>query len=288
MKTDEQPDTQPVAVPEEAAPEAEADSGGAWPPPSEGTPGFSVRDRRRFANLTELPPHPEEAPAPEVGPPVASPSEIAREPASWAALESEEEPEEEPWVELQQELRRVGRELFKNTRQAEANLQIFGEVLEEIQRLPAVYSETVWQMKAGLLKEVLGVLDGLEASLRAGQEMLTRLSASAQPPRSSWWNFFSPPRESADLVAPLRQWLEGQQILHRRLLSILHSQGVQQIESVGQRFDSRLHRAVALEARSDLPPGTILTEEVKGYMLDGRILRYAEVVVSNHEQNNRN
>lgn len=259
--------------PGEVTPEPEVDPWVARQQSSEAESGFSVHDRRRFANLLEEQSQPEvtSEPAPDV----------------WIALEPEQEPEEEPWVELQQELRRVGRELSKNTRQAEANLEIFSETLEEIQRLPTVYAETVWQMKAGLLKEILSVLDGLEASLRAGREMLTRLEASAPPAHSPWWKVLSSPRQPADLVATLRQWLEGQQILHRRLLSLLHSQGVQEIESVGQRFDARLHRAAAIETRSDLPPGTILSEEVKGYLLDGRILRYAEVVVSSYEQNHR-
>jgi hypothetical protein len=38
---------------------------------------------------------------------------------------------------------------------------------------------------------------------------------------------------------------------------------------------------------SDFPAGTIVGEEGRGYTLDGKILRYAEVIVAKNEWNRR-
>jgi GrpE len=38
---------------------------------------------------------------------------------------------------------------------------------------------------------------------------------------------------------------------------------------------------------SDVPAGTIVGEERRGYTLDGKILRYAEVIVAKNEKNRR-
>jgi molecular chaperone GrpE len=90
-----------------------------------------------------------------------------------------------------------------------------------------------------------------------------------------------------EAVATLDQWLGGQRLLYERLQMVLQSAGVRRIESEGQSFDPSRHRAVSTEARDDVPPGTIVGEEMRGYMLDGRILRYAEVIVAKNEQDSR-
>lgn len=91
-----------------------------------------------------------------------------------------------------------------------------------------------------------------------------------------------------EAMATLSQWLEGQQLIYERLQTILQGAGVRQIESAGQAFDPSRHRAVSTESRVDVPAGTIVGEERRGYTLDGRVLRYAEVIVAKNEQDSRN
>jgi hypothetical protein len=83
----------------------------------------------------------------------------------------------------------------------------------------------------------------------------------------------------------MRQWLDGQQLIYDRLQMVMQNAGVRQIETEGQTFDPARHRAVSVETRNDVPSGTITGEERRGYTLDGRILRYAEVIVAKNEQN---
>ncbi|MGH9833526.1 MAG: nucleotide exchange factor GrpE [Blastocatellia bacterium] len=84
-------------------------------------------------------------------------------------------------------------------------------------------------------------------------------------------------------LGAMNQWLDGQQLLYERLQTALRAVGVRQIETEGQMFDPALHRAVSTEARTDVPAGTVIGEERKGYTLDGKILRYAEVIVAKNE-----
>lgn len=160
--------------------------------------------------------------------------------------------------------------------------------------------------------------DGLEwlqeriESLRTGERRESAEGAREIAPQPFWrWGFWrerfrqwalrapSPqtdgvgdgaaPRNVLDeAMATLGQWLDGQQLLYERLQTILQGAGVRQIESEGQAFDPSRHRAVSTEARVDVPAGTIVGEERRGYTLDGKILRYAEVIVAKNEQDSRN
>lgn len=87
----------------------------------------------------------------------------------------------------------------------------------------------------------------------------------------------------AESAVAMQQWSEGQRLLAARLQTILQTAGGRAIDTLARAFDPSLHRAVAVAQRDGLTPGTIVGEELKGYLLNGRILRYAEVVVARHE-----
>ncbi len=72
---------------------------------------------------------------------------------------------------------------------------------------------------------------------------------------------------------------EGIKMVLNHFKGALQKQGVQQIESLDKNFDPNLHEAVAQE-NSEHPAGVILKEHSKGYTLHGRLLRPAQVIVS--------
>ena len=196
--------------------------------------------------------------------------------------------------ELSQEVRRVGRELFKANRAAERNHGMFEAALEELQQLaaalahlPGQSTESGFQAKASLCEELIRMADALEASLASAKEILARLQENAQQPNQGIIFWFSAARHLraalVDSVEAMSRWRDGQQLLYQRLTSALNSAGVRAIESIGRPFDPALHRAVAVERRSDVSAGTIVGEELKGYILEGRVLRYTEVVVARNE-----
>lgn len=73
--------------------------------------------------------------------------------------------------------------------------------------------------------------------------------------------------------------LEGLKMVQQQFQSVLEKRGVQVIRTVGTPFDPDLHEAIGQEP-SDLAPGNITQEHVRGYTLHGRLLRAAKVILS--------
>ncbi len=73
-------------------------------------------------------------------------------------------------------------------------------------------------------------------------------------------------------------WLDGIRLIHRKFQALLEINGVTEVLADGQPFDPNLHEAVMY---GDGPEGTVTNVVQKGYMLGGRVLRPAMVVVGN-------
>lgn len=71
----------------------------------------------------------------------------------------------------------------------------------------------------------------------------------------------------------------GIQMVLDQLNQALHRHGVEPVVASGGAFDPHLHEAVGQQP-SDSPAGTVVQEHQKGYVLHGRLLRPARVVVS--------
>ena len=71
-------------------------------------------------------------------------------------------------------------------------------------------------------------------------------------------------------------WLRGVQLTLQKLDELLAAQGVTPIESVGVRFDPKVHEAVSSE-ESDQPEDTVIAELRRGYRMHDRVLRPALV-----------
>ncbi len=100
-----------------------------------------------------------------------------------------------------------------------------------------------------LLRDLLPVYDGLESGLAV---------------------------ETAD-VAAMR---EGLSLTLKSLLKIAESNGLQQVDPVGQPLDPERHHAVSMVDAPGNTPGTIVSVMQKGYVLNGRLLRPALVSVA--------
>ncbi|MGH2445143.1 MAG: nucleotide exchange factor GrpE [Candidatus Limnocylindria bacterium] len=77
-------------------------------------------------------------------------------------------------------------------------------------------------------------------------------------------------------------WTEGVQLVERKLRSVLESEGVQQIEAIGQPFDPNLHEAVVHEDSADYPDNEVIGELQRGYRLHDRVIRPSLVRVANN------
>ena len=75
---------------------------------------------------------------------------------------------------------------------------------------------------------------------------------------------------------------EGIQLIFNKLKSILRQKGVQEIAAVGEDFNTDYHDAVThIPAKDKKQKGKIVEEIQKGYLLNGKVIRYARVVVAN-------
>jgi molecular chaperone GrpE len=77
-------------------------------------------------------------------------------------------------------------------------------------------------------------------------------------------------------------WVEGIRLVERKLRGVLESEGVTQIEALGQPFDPNLHEAVVHEETSDHPDNQVTAELQRGYRLRDRVIRPALVKVANN------
>ena len=75
-------------------------------------------------------------------------------------------------------------------------------------------------------------------------------------------------------------WVKGLELSVRKLEEALGTHGLQPIESVGSRFDPKLHEAVAEEESSEHPEDTVVAELRRGYRLRDRVVRPALVKVA--------
>ncbi len=101
-----------------------------------------------------------------------------------------------------------------------------------------------------VIKSLLGVMDDMDRAMAA--------------------------MEKSDDVDSMKQ---GVALIHQKLLDMLRSKGVQEIEAVGAELDTDLHEAVAKFPVEDDRKGKIIDVVQKGYKLKDKVVRFAKVVV---------
>jgi molecular chaperone GrpE len=74
--------------------------------------------------------------------------------------------------------------------------------------------------------------------------------------------------------------IEGLEGIMKNIDSLIASEGVREIETVGTPFDPNVHDAIAYSARDDVVDNTVTSEIRKGYMLNGKVLRPSLVEIS--------
>lgn len=79
---------------------------------------------------------------------------------------------------------------------------------------------------------------------------------------------------------PAEALLSGVQMTYDQILGELRKFGLEQISAVGESFDPNRHEAIARVAWEGKPEGAVLAESRKGYLLNGRLLRPAQVTVA--------
>lgn len=120
--------------------------------------------------------------------------------------------------------------------------------------------DAVAAMRLGMLNVILGVVDTLERALEHAEGRNANAGLRGGGSTSAI--------------------TEGIRLAHRQVLDKLRSMDVKPMETIGTHFDPRLHDAVEVVPATTAPPGTIVGEIERGYMLGDEVLRPAKVRVA--------
>ena len=73
---------------------------------------------------------------------------------------------------------------------------------------------------------------------------------------------------------------EGTSLIYNKLMDYLKSRGLEVIEAKGKKFDTDFHEAVTqFPVQDESQKGMVIDVVQTGYMLSGKVIRYAKVVV---------
>lgn len=75
--------------------------------------------------------------------------------------------------------------------------------------------------------------------------------------------------------------LEGIHLIYQKFINILKQKGVEEIKTVGETFNTDFHEAVtSIPAENEEQKGNVVEETEKGYLLNGKVIRFAKVIVA--------
>ena len=74
--------------------------------------------------------------------------------------------------------------------------------------------------------------------------------------------------------------IEGLEAILKNLDSVLKSEGVMEIETIGTPFDPNIHDAISFSYQDNAPENAVTGEIRKGYMLNNKVLRPSLVEIS--------
>jgi molecular chaperone GrpE len=164
------------------------------------------------------------------------------------AREAEEAPPQTKAAGAVEEVEELRRQLDEKQ---DRLLRALAEVDNVKRRTQRERDEYVRYANESLIRDLLPVLDNFDRALEAARAT----------------------REAAKVV-------EGITLIQRELLRVLERAGVTRYSALGERFDPNRHEATGRMVSVDQPPDTIVAEMAPGYLLNGRMLRPAQVVVA--------
>lgn len=88
--------------------------------------------------------------------------------------------------------------------------------------------------------------------------------------------------KAADQTGDLNAIAEGVQLIYSKFKSTLKQKGLEEMEASGKQFDADIMEAItSIPAPNEDLKGKVVDEIEKGYSLNGKVIRYAKVVIGN-------
>lgn len=85
--------------------------------------------------------------------------------------------------------------------------------------------------------------------------------------------------ETANATEGAAAIAEGVQLSLKLFVDTLNKSGVEQIDPLGEPFDPQVHEAMTMVPNPDAEPNSVMDVMQKGYVLNGRLVRAAKVIV---------
>ncbi len=138
-------------------------------------------------------------------------------------------------------------------------LRLAAEMENFRKRLERDFANRVESAVAGVLADLLPVVDDLERFLEAHKER---------------------EGDSETKDKDYEAMVTGAGLIHQNMLKFLQNRGVTAMTTVGCEFDPNHHEAIMQMAVEDKAPNLVVQENTKGYLLHDKVLRPAKVIVS--------
>ncbi len=74
--------------------------------------------------------------------------------------------------------------------------------------------------------------------------------------------------------------IDGVNLIYKKLLTTLKNRGMEAIKAIGKNFDTDFHEAITqIPAPKKSMKGKVVDEIEKGYLLEGKVIRYSKVII---------
>lgn len=133
----------------------------------------------------------------------------------------------------------------------ERYLRLVADLENTKKRLARTSAQEVEAQREALLRDILPFADGLDLALR----------------------HISKEEDSRNIL----QGIEMNRILLGKFFA---KYNVEELEALGQPFDPSLHESIGVVRYPGVAPNTIVRVEQKGYLLSGKLLRPAQVLIA--------
>lgn len=127
-------------------------------------------------------------------------------------------------------------------------------------------------------KRALADLDNYRKRVPA--EIQRQVDARTEAVARDWLEAVDSVERALRMGGPGKEIAAGLRAVLEQMETILERQGIQRIGAPGERFDPELHEAVGVRDSDEVPDRTILELARAGYGAGDKVLRPAQVVVS--------
>ena len=90
--------------------------------------------------------------------------------------------------------------------------------------------------------------------------------------------------ESDEVKANHQGFCKGVEMIYAQLREVLSREGLEEMKPIGQKFDPNLHEAVGQVESDKYEEGTVAQEISKGYILKGKVIKPAKVLVAKQKE----